>query len=252
MSNFDIGIIGGTGAMGQWFAEFFRDNGYRVHVTGRRTGLAFKDLATHCAVVIISVPIGVTCETIAQIGPWMNEDALLMDLTSLKTEPVQAMLKASPSEVIGLHPLFGPHVPSLKGQNIAICPGRGEKWLPWLKGILEKNGAHIVETSPEKHDDMMSLIQGLNHLNTAMMGLALKNANRDPAELDRYSTPAFRTKMDLIGKIFEDNPGMYAEIIALNPHIENILKIYETNLFSVKELILNRDILGLASLFGGK
>src|SRR5208337_4995691 len=101
---------GGTGGMGRIFAELFRQQGYRVLVSGRRQGPDIPAMTAQCQVIIVSVPIGITVEIIERIGPLMEEDALLMDLTSLKTEPVQAMLRSSQAEVIGLHPLFGPGV----------------------------------------------------------------------------------------------------------------------------------------------
>jgi len=98
---FEIGIIGGTRGMGEWFARFFEKEGYGVQVSGRNNGMGAREMADHCKVVIVSVPMGVTRKVIEEIGSHMPEDALLMDLTSLKSEPVQAMLDSSVSEVIG-------------------------------------------------------------------------------------------------------------------------------------------------------
>jgi len=248
MKSTAIGIIGGNGAMGQWFAAFFRNNGHTVHIADIGSGPTIPELAERCSVIIVSVPIGATLEVIAGIGPHLKSDQLLMDLTSLKADPVKAMLQFSSSEVIGLHPLFGPDTAGLKGQNMVICPGRGHQWLPWLKEILERNGARMTITTPEKHDEIMSIIQGLNHVNTIMMGLALRDANLSADELDRYSTPAFRSKMDMVEKVFDQNPGLYAEIIALNPCIDNILGIYERRLSLLKNLIAHKDTQGLAAL----
>lgn len=244
----EIGIIGGKGAMGKWFAAFFRKNGYTVHITDRNTAMTIPELTRRCAVIIVSVPMDVTEDVIRESGAYMGPDGLLMDLTSLKTAPVTAMLQASPSEVIGLHPLFGPDTASIKDQNIVVCPARGEKWLSWLTALLKKNGAHIVETTPERHDEMMSVIQGLNHLNTMMMGLTLRDAAIAPDELDLYSTPAFRAKREMIKKVFYQNPAMYAEIITANPHIGKILHIYEDNLARLKKLINDQDIGSLTEL----
>jgi prephenate dehydrogenase len=248
LGNIEIGIIGGNGAMGKWFAAFFRDNGYTVHIADKSTGMPIHELAKRCTVVIISVPIGVTGTVIAQVGPLMHEDGLLMDLTSLKAEPLKAMLQATLAEVIGLHPLFGPDTSTIEGENIVICHGRGNKWLPWLRAILEANGARIVEAAPEKHDNMMALIQGLTHLNTILMGLSLKEAGIDQAELNLFSTPAFRTKLSMIEKVFHQNPGLYSEIIIRNPGMENILTIYENKFATLKNFILNKDTEGLADL----
>ncbi|MDQ5988086.1 MAG: prephenate dehydrogenase [Syntrophus sp. SKADARSKE-3] len=248
VSPFEIGIIGGNGAMGKWFAAFFRKNGYTVHIADQKTVMTIPELAGRCAVVIVSVPIDVTESVIREAGTNMGPDGLLMDLTSLKTVPVSAMLQATPSEVIGLHPLFGPDTASIRDQNIVVCPARGTRWLSWLTALLKDNGAHIVETTPERHDEMMSVIQGLNHLNTIMMGLTIQDAAIAPDELDLYSTPAFRTKREMIKKTFHQNPAMYAEIIANNPHIGKILHIYEANLARLKKLINDQDIDSLTEL----
>ena len=89
-----------------------------------------------------------------------------MDLTSLKKEPVKLMLENSRAEVIGCHPLFGPQLKDISGQNVILCPARGKKWMGWLKGVFKKNKMDVLEATPEKHDKMMAIIQALNHLNT--------------------------------------------------------------------------------------
>ena len=173
----EIGIIGGTRGMGNWFARFLEKEGYAVRVCGRNASEAdIAEMAETCQVIVVSVPIGVTGDVIAKVGPHMREASLLMDLTSLKRDSVKTMLETSVSEVIGCHPLFGPRVDSIAGQNIVLCPARAGKWLTWLTDIFEKNGAFVLEATPEKHDQMMAIIQGLNHFNTIMMGLALRKA----------------------------------------------------------------------------
>jgi prephenate dehydrogenase len=233
---FPIGIIGGTGGMGQWFARFLIREGYPVLVSGSKTGPSLDDMAGVCPVVVVSVPIGVTCEVIRKVGPLMRKDSLLTDLTSLKTEPVRAMLESSPSEVIGLHPLFGPAEPSLAEKNVAICPARGEKWLPWLRGLLERNGARLVETTPERHDEIMALVQGINHLDTLVMGMVLMESGLDPAVIERFSTPILKTKMGIIQKVFS-HPDLYARLIVQNPHLPRMMDLFERKFAELKSVV---------------
>jgi prephenate dehydrogenase len=240
-----IGIIGGTGGIGKWFAHFFQKEGYLVHVSGRSTGLDFPALARQCPIIIVSVPIKATVEVIEQVGPLMPEKSLLMDFTSLKEEPVKAMLRSSCCEVIGLHPLFGPEIKALAGHNIVICPARTKKWLPKIKAVFKKSRARIIETTPERHDEWMALVQVLNHLNTITMGLALKRSDSDLKELYPVSTPAFNAKMELLKKIFGPNAGLYTQIITHNPHINRIFKDYQQSLSELKKMILRKDSGGL-------
>ncbi|MBU1151011.1 MAG: prephenate dehydrogenase/arogenate dehydrogenase family protein [Proteobacteria bacterium] len=248
MNGFEIGIIGGTGGIGKWFAAFFRGEGYPVHVVGRREGMPIPELARRCRVVIISVPIAATLDVIRLVGPHLPEDSLLMDFTSLKEEPVRAMLEATTAEVIGSHPLFGPDCPSLDGQNVVLCPGRGERWLVWLEELLANGGARVTVTTPAEHDWMMSLVQGLTHLETILMGLTLRDSGVAPSALDAFSTPNFRTKRAIVEKVFGASPELYAGLLAGNPNMQGILEIYERNLSLLKELVLNHDAEGLAAL----
>jgi prephenate dehydrogenase len=251
MSNFEIGIIGGTGGIGGWFAAFFEKGGYPVQRVGRKTGVSVPELARRCKVVIVAVPIAATIEVIGAVGPHLPEDALLMDLTSLKEEPVRAMIEATAAEVVGCHPLFGPDCPSLAGQNIVLCPGRGEQWLNRLEDIFVKDGARVTVTTPAEHDRMMALVQGLTHLDTILMGLALRHSGVEPSTLDAFSTPVFRAKQTIIEKVFGLRPEMYAGILAGNPAMPEILARYERDLSRLKELILSRDAEGLATLLKG-
>ena len=247
MDNFEIGIIGGTGGIGRWFADCFRKEGYRVHVVGRREGMSLPELALNCRIVIVSVPIAATTEIIRQVGPLLPEDSLLMDFTSLKEEALREMLAATRAEVIGCHPLFGPDCPSLESQNIILCPGRGKVWLAWLKAFFAKGRARITLTNPKEHDRMMSLVQGLTHLETLLMGLTLKDSGVGPAALDAFSTPVFRTKQAIVEKVFA-SPALYAGLLTGNPDMPAILEIYESNLARLKELLLNRNTERLITL----
>jgi prephenate dehydrogenase len=244
---FEIGIIGGTGGIGKWFASFFRAEGYHVHVVGRSEGMPLPELTTRCRVVIVSVPIAATPDIIRRVGPHLPPDSLLMDFTSLKEGPVRDMLKATTAEVVGCHPLFGPDCPSLAGQNIVLCPARGERWLGRMEGIFTKSGARVTITTPGEHDRMMAFVQGLTHLDTILTGLTLRDAGIEESTLDAFSTPVFRTKRAIFEKVFGTRPELYAGLLAGNRNMQGILEMYERNFFAIKEKILNKDSEGLTA-----
>lgn len=248
MNEFEIGIIGGTGGIGGWFASFFREEGYHVHVVGRSEGMPLPELTTRCRVVIVSVPIAATPDIIRRVGPHLPPDSLLMDFTSLKEEPVRDMLEATSAEVVGCHPLFGPDCPSLTGQNIVLCPGRGERWLNLMEGLFTRGGARVTVTTPGEHDRMMALVQGLTHLDTILMGLTLKESGIADATLDAFSTPVFRTKRAIFGKVFGARPELYAGLLTGNRNMPRILEMYEKNLRLLKSLILSGNSGGLTAL----
>jgi prephenate dehydrogenase len=247
MDKFPIGIIGGTGGMGRWFADFFEKEGHPVRVSGRDKGARPAEMAEACPVVIVSVPIGVTQEVIRQVGPHMKRESLLMDLTSLKAGPVRVMLESSASEVIGLHPLFGPSVPCLEGQNIVICPARGGKWLPWVRDVFGRRGAKLVEAIPERHDEIMTFVQALNHLDTIVMGLAIRQSGFEREIRESFSTPILRGKLGMIDRVFS-NPQLHTELITANPLTAKALRLYREILDRVGEAAVKGNAADLAAL----
>lgn len=227
MKKTTVGIIGGTNGMGRWLADLLIKEECIVHVTGRKTQMTAVDAAGLCDVIVVSVPIAATAGVIAQVGPLLKESQLLMDLTSLKKEPVALMLAHSDAEVVGCHPLFGPSVTTPAGHNIVLCQGRGEAWYAWIKTIFEKTGYTILERTPVEHDRMMFIVQALNHLNTIALGMAIAETGMPLEEVKKFSTPIFSTKMDIVKKVFTETPELYADIIAGNPDMDDVLQTYE-------------------------
>jgi prephenate dehydrogenase len=241
MKKVSVGVIGGTGGMGRWFAALLTKEGCTVFVTGRKTAMTAVDATRCCDVIVVAVPIAATAEVIRRVGPLLTKDKLLMDLTSLKEEPVQLMLQSSPAEVVGCHPLFGPALEDVTGQNVVLCKARGERWYAWVKNILQNNGLSVSETTPREHDKMMAIVQVLNHLNTISLGMALAAADVALSDVDKYSTPIFRTKMEIVKKIFTESPELYADIITQNSDAEKMSGLYKKTLSDIDTLVKSGD-----------
>lgn len=213
-----IGIIGGKGAMGQWFAKFFKRQGYKVLISDLKTRLTNEELAQKSDVIIFSVPIAKTPAIIKSVLPHVKAGSLLTDLTSIKTPAVKAMLKAPKNiEVIGMHPMFGQTAKSLTNQTVVLCPDRSKSWLPWLKNILAGNGARVKISAPQKHDEIMSVVQGLTHFSLIATGYAFKKLKINLKETLEFVSPVYRMRMDSIGRVLCQDPKLYAEIEIFNP-----------------------------------
>lgn len=244
-----IGIVGGSGKMGQWFKRFFVAAGYAVEIAGRKTALTPVELAKKSQVLVVTVPIAATCPTIQNLGPHLSREALFMDLTSLKQEPVAAMLKYSQAEVIGTHPLFGPREKTLKGNNIVLCPARGEKWLPWLRDLFESYGGHLEIMAPDEHDRAMAIVQGLVHAVHLTTGLTMAQGEFPLSTLSRVATPNFQKKMQQVRRLFRQDPGLYAQMLFYNPHVLPILETYRDKLTCLISAVRQKDAAVMERVF---
>lgn len=229
-----VGIIGGLGEMGRLFTKFFDSHGFRVNVADVRTELTPERAVSESDIVVFAVPLPKTVGIISKLVPYTRGDQLLMDLSSLKEAPIREMLK-SPASVVGLHPMFGGRVSSFLGQTLAACPVRidQEQW-EWLRGLFTSSGIRVKECSPNEHDKMMSIIQVLFHLTTMIVGRTLRKLDINIKETMDYTSPSYRIEMNLVGRIFAQNPELYTAITQMNSNSEAIfaalkegLEVYE-------------------------
>jgi prephenate dehydrogenase len=240
-----IGIVGGNGRMGTWLTALLKGQGFEVLCAGRNSDLTPVMMARQCDVVIVSVLISDMEEVIRNIGPAVAEDRLLMDVASVKKMPVQAMLRYSDAQVVGLHPLFGPEDSEKPGSRIAISPGRGESGLNWIKGVFEKQGFEITIIDPETHDRMMGLIQGVNHFSTLALAWCIRESGFDLEDIKALSTQTFLERLDRIGSITKQPEALFKSLLMDNPDAMACIHHYQQSVNCLNNMI--RD--GKKSLF---
>jgi prephenate dehydrogenase len=244
-----IGIVGGTGAMGSWFAHLVEPVTERTFRVGRRTDLTPVETARRCDVVVISVPIADTIKVIRELGPLISENALLMDLTSIKEKPVKAMLQYSCAEVVGAHPLFGTEGKSAKGQRMVLCPGRGKKGLKWLTKVLERAGIKVVVMDPVEHYQIMGLIQGVNHFSTLALGLCMVKSGFGFEEILNCSTRTFERRLDRIRSMVKQPAELFESLLMDNPWVEVSSEEYLDTIQTMLQIIRSNDREAFGELF---
>jgi prephenate dehydrogenase len=230
-----IGIIGGMGQMGQLFGRFFEAEGYRVVIADPLADNNNKEVMLMSDMVLFAVPLHETVDIIRDLVPYARPAQLLMDLSSLKVGPVQAMLH-SPSSVLGLHPMFGGSISSFAGQTMVACPARIDP-LEWvvLRRLFEEKGMRIKECTPEEHDRMMSVIQVLFHVTTMLTGRVLRELYVDVTETMEFTSPSYRLEMNLLGRIFAQNANLYSAITQMNPYTREVLNHLQAGLKCYEE-----------------
>ncbi len=259
-----IGIVGGTGKTGLQFARFFKRKGYRVAIShydknkaervAKKNNLVGKndyEIIKDCNVVFFSLPLEKTEKIIKELAPLARPGMLLSDFTSLKVRPLKVMLKTSKSgvNVIGLHPLFGPSVRKFEGQTIAVVPGRGKKYLKWLKNLFSDEGMKVKVCTAEEHDKMMAVVQCLTHFSSIVTADALRRLSIDVKESLKFASPLYRIKMDISGRILSQDPALYSSIQILNSYSKKVIKEFIKSSKELDNKIRKKDRNGFISYF---
>ena len=223
-----VGIIGSQGAFGRWLTRFLRER-MGVQVIGRDpngdTALSPRDLALQADVLVFSTPIrhaAAIIDEYVEVSSGDEAGKLWLDLTSIKQQPVEAMLR-SRAEVVGLHPMTAPpKIDTLRGRTMAVCRARLDRWEPWLEQLLAALEADCVEIEPLAHDRAMALVQGLVHATHMAQAAVLRELA--PGAGGLQALHALRTighdlDLTVTGRILSGNPTIYEDIQFGNPHV---------------------------------
>jgi len=243
-----VGIIGGRGQIGSWFARLLGKHGVSVLIADIGTELSNTELVKRSEVVVVSVPIGVTEQVLREIAPDVQSDQLVIDLTSVKT-PFVPFLESMAGEVLSLHPMFSPSVVNLEGQSCIVCPLRAGQRGTFFGHILEQEGIQLVTMSPEEHDRTMAVVQGMTHFQAIVAGHCMTELGFSPLESLAVASPVYRVRLAMIGRILAQDARLYAEIQIFNPFVREALAALERSTHVFQRAIAERDVDGFVAEF---
>lgn len=252
-----IAVIGGTRGLGRWIASFLSKKGFNLVITGRNTitgELVSKKLgvdytpdniaaASKADVVIVSLPIDTTSQEIKEIAPEMKKGSLLIDVTSVKEEPSQVMHEYAGKgvEVLPCHPMFGPRIRSLEGQVVVLTPVERGEWYTKVLKFLESENARVIVTTPEVHDRMMSIVQGLTHFAYVSIAATIERLGVNVKESRKFASPIYSLMLDTISRITAQNPYLVYSIQTNNSYIQETHETFLETFSELKDMISNEN-----------
>jgi len=234
-------IVGGLGNMGRFLTTWFRQSDYDVRILDRDDWPQVQSLAAGVDLCILAVPIDITPEIAAQIAPHLPPACVLADITSLKHKPLEAMLASHRGPVVGLHPLFGPATTTMDKQIVVVSPGREMDKCQWLLDQLTLWGNVLVETPAAEHDEIMGIVQALRHFATFTFGQFLYSRGVPILRTLELSSPIYRLELAMVGRLFAQDPDLYAEIVFATPERQALLKDFIQSLQQNLSLVERGD-----------
>ena len=243
-----IVVIGGRGQLGSLFAHMFELSGYQVQILERDDWSHADAMLSQAGMVVVAVPIDSTCEVIDRLGQ-LPADCVLVDLTSVKSAPLHHMMAVHAGPVLGLHPMFGPDVASLAKQVVVCCAGRDEAAWQWLVDQMRIWGVRLHSVTAEEHDEAMSLIQALRHFSSFAYGLHLSEEKADLKRLLARSSPIYRLELAMVGRLFAQDPALYADIILSAPRNVQMIRRYHQRLGAALAMLESGNRAGFIEAF---
>lgn len=216
-------MIGGAGKMGRWFASFLSAQGYRVRVEDPRgppegfEPLGGLEAALDVDLVVVSVPIDVTRDVLEALG---DAEGLVVDIASIKAPFADLLLDLGASGgVASIHPLWGPTTRTLAGRNLLVMDCGDDDAVEQAIDLFGGTLAHPIVMPLEDHDPAMATTLGLSHAVNIVFADLLRSTDRDLSDFAARGDSTFLRQARLARSVVDEDPALYHDIQALNPHM---------------------------------
>ena len=251
----------GAGKMGVWFAKFCKENGEHVILADRRKEklpklganlgvetATFDDATKKADNIMLCVSISALEEVVKQIAPNIHEGQNLLDICSIKELPVKIMHKyIKGATILGTHPVFGPGSKGVSNKAYILTPTNAtekafaEKYRSWL----EKVGARVFIMSPEKHDQLMSIVLGLPHF-VGLVACDTLLEQPEFLETKKVAGTTYRMLFTLAEATALETPDLYANLQTGLPDMGKIEDLFIQKAEEWLSLVKKKDTVAIA------
>ncbi len=247
----------GTGKMGRWFTKLFRNEGFSVVVSNRTRSKA-ETLSAEFGIevaqsnidaldgadwIILCVSLDSLESVLREIGPHVNSNQIVMDISSIKEIPVNLLhIHVKNGITLGTHPVFGPGAESLQGQNFILTPigDKEEKFAGEFMTWLEARGAKVSVLSPKKHDLLMSLVLGFPHFVGLLVGDTLVD-NFNFVDANMVGGATYKLMLTLAEAVSYEEPNFYSNLHMSLPEMHKIEGSFLEKVEEWLELVKRKD-----------
>jgi prephenate dehydrogenase len=139
-------------------------------INHRLRQIQMQDIA-EADLVIPCIPISAFEKTIQKMAPFLKHEAIVMDICSVKIQPIQHMKKHLPKnvQIIATHPMYGPDSfrinGGLRGLRLMMHNVRAkEKTFMTMHAFFKSLKLTVLLMTPTKHDKWMAWSLGYSYL----------------------------------------------------------------------------------------
>ena len=218
-----IGIIG-FGRFGELAARYLArdvkvvvfDSGAkadRIQAAGAQP--AGLDETCRQEMVLLCVPISHMQTQLKTIAPLLKPGTVVIDVCSVKVNPVRWMTDLLPAdvEILPTHPMFGPDsaAETLAGAKIVLCrdrirPENYARAAQWLRA----QQLVVIEATPEEHDRQIAVTLALTHF----LGRSLSAFGAEKLPID---TEGYKRLMHILEVVENDTWQLFQDMHQYNP-----------------------------------
>jgi prephenate dehydrogenase len=248
-------VVVGAGNMGSWFVEslcldyevgvYDADRHKLKYFFNTRKFMYLEDLVDFGPDILINaVSLEHTKDVFDQLIPYLKEDVILADITSVKNGLYDYYKKIG-KRFVSTHPMFGPtfaNVKNLSDENAIIIKESDPDGKEFFSKFYTSMKLKIHEYSFKEHDETIAYSLSIPFSSTLVFASCMK-------QQDAPGT-TFRRHYDIAKGLLSEDDYLLSEIL-LNPYSLDQVKNISESLNSLIKLIDKKDKPGLKEYFEG-
>ena len=242
-------LIMGAGKMGSFFIDLlsfehevavYEKDAKRMRFTyncQRFTSLdEIKGFAPE--LVINAVTVKYTIPAFREVIPYLPEDCILSDISSVKTG-LKEFYESTHHPYVSTHPMFGPtfaNLNQLSEENAIIISEGDYMGRIFYKDIYARLGLNIYEYTFEEHDKTVAYSLSIPFVSTFVFAAVMKHQDAPGTTFKRH--------MRIAKRVLSEDDYLLQEIL-FNPYTHDQVTQIRSELKELLEIIDNRDADGM-------
>ena len=242
-------LIMGAGKMGSFFIDLlsfehevavYEKDAKRMRFTyncQRFTSLdEIKGFAPE--LVINAVTVKYTRPAFREVIPYLPEDCILSDISSVKTG-LKEFYESTHHRYVSTHPMFGPtfaNLNQLSEENAIIISEGDYMGRIFYKDIYARLGLNIYEYTFEEHDKTVAYSLSIPFVSTFVFAAVMKHQDAPGTTFKRH--------MRIAKGVLSEDDYLLQEIL-FNPYTHDQVSQIRSELKELLEIIDNRDADGM-------
>ncbi|GHT21515.1 prephenate dehydratase [Bacteroidia bacterium] len=238
-------LVIGAGNMGAWFVEslclehdvavFDTDKRRLRYFFNAHRFVSFDQIsAFRPDLVINAVSLQHTVSAFNDILPYLPEECILSDITSVKNG-LQDYYRNLGRRFVSTHPMFGPTFASLKElstQNAVIISESDDEGKLFFRNFYASLHLNIYEYSFEQHDRTMAYSLSVPFASTMVFAACMRHQEAPGT--------TFKKHLDIANGLLSENDYLLSEVL-FNPHTLPQIEKIQQRLADLTEMIRKKD-----------
>jgi prephenate dehydrogenase len=230
-----VAVIGGSGRMGRWFADFLTENGYKIIISDKNERVArnlakkkrfrFVESAAEAArlseIVILATSTLTTKTLLRNITSHTTRSTLIVEISSIK-QPVKKTIRSltrGGAKIMSIHPMFCPGSDDLTGKSVIVAQEpRNCKAATRFLLAFAKKGAKIIRSSLDDHDRLVATTLALPHLMNFAFVEAVRKTGIPIEKIRELGGTTFNLQLLIAEALYHESAINEASILADNTY----------------------------------